>query len=324
MAVGKVIFLTRTIEPEAQDVFLQEAPTGWQVTVVEPNQGAQVVEQIEDADVLVTYRSGRVPESILPHAKQLKLIQVMGQGTDHIPVRAAREKGIHVANTGGANALAVAELAVLLMLATLRRILTNSEALRAGRFQAEIDNRYAHQLYEKTVGIVGFGNIGRRVAKLVHGFGAHILFFEQMDIPQALAADLHARSVSLEDLLARADIMSLHVPLLPSTRRMIGWEQLTMMKPTAYVINTSRGAVVDEAALVRALKEKRIAGAGIDVFDPEPPDPKNPLLHMDNVVATPHMGATSWENWELRVKNVWNNVQRVWEGEEPKNQVREF
>jgi phosphoglycerate dehydrogenase-like enzyme len=323
MATGKLIFLTRPIEPESQDAFLEAVPTGWQVTLVNPNQGEQrIAEQIEDADFLVTYRCGRIPESVVQRAKRLKLIQVMGQGTDHIPVRLALEKGIHVANTGGANALSVAELAVLLMLSTMRRLLPNAEALRQGKFQSVLDNRYAHQLYEKTVGIVGFGNIGRRVAKLVYGFGANIIFFETVDIPWATTADFQARRVSLEELFTSADIISLHVPLVAGTRKMIGWEQLSMMKPTAFLINTSRGAVVDETALVRALKEKRIAGAGLDVFDPEPPDPESPLLHMDNVVATPHIGATAWQNWGPRIEAVWGNVLRVWEGKDPRNAVR--
>ncbi len=325
MATGKVILLSRPIEPESRDVFLQEVPTGWQVTLVDPDQGEQqVAEQLEDADFIVTYRSGRISERVVRQAKHLKLIQTTGQGTDHIPVRLAIEKGIYVANTGGSNALAVAEHAVLLMLATMRRLLPSTEALRQGGFQANTDMRYVYHLYEKTVGIVGFGNIGRRVAKLVYGFGTNIIFFEKVDIPLAIAADFQARLVSLEELLSSADVVSLHVPLSQSTRRLIGWDQLTMMKPTAFLINTSRGAIVDEAALIRVLQEKRIAGAGIDVFDPEPPNLNNPLLHMDNVVTTPHIGGMAWENWRTRVKVIWSNVLRVWEGREPQNIVREF
>ena len=160
-----------------------------------------------------------------------------------------------------------------------------------------------HELYEKTLGIVGFGNIGKRVAHLAYGFGANIIFYEKLDIPYATKADLQARQVSLEELLTTADIVTLHVPSMEASRNLITWKELSLMKPTAYIINTSRGAVINEADLIRALNEKKIAGAGIDVWEPEPPDPKNPLLHMENVVATPHAGAMAWENWRPRVQS---------------------
>ena len=321
MAQGKVVWIAR-VEPELRDIFIAEAPSDLQVVMADPNRSEEeIAEQVRDADFLVLYRSGRVPDQVVRRARQLKLIQTLGQGTDHIPVRLASELGIPVANSGGANAVAVAEHTVLLMLATLKRLLPSVEALRQGKFSRDMDRRYFHQLYEKTVGIVGFGNIGRRVAKLVHDFDANIIFFDKAEIPQSIIADFQARRVSLEELLSRADVVTLHVPLLESTSGMIGWEQLTMMKPSAILINTSRGRVVDEAALIRALREKNIAGAGIDVFEQEPPSRDNLLLHMDNVVATPHIGGAAWENWVPRVKSTWENLLRVWEGREPHNVV---
>ncbi len=212
------------------------------------------------------------------------------------------------------------------MLAVMRRLLPSVENIRKGKFRAGpgLDRKYFHQLYEKTVGIVGFGSIGQRVAKLVRGFDAKVIFTKRSEAPQSIVTDLQAQRVNLEELLSSADIVSLHLPLLESTRRMIGWKQLTMMKPSAILINTSRGDVVDEAALIRALREKKIAGAGLDVFEPEPPSPDNPLLSMDNVVVTPHTGGSASENLAPRIKIMWDNVLRVWEGKEPRNIVTSF
>lgn len=321
MAQGKVVFFAR-VEPESQDTFIAAAPSNLQVVVADPDAGEEeLAEQVQDADFLVTYRGGRVPDQVVQRAKRLKLIQDMGQGTDHIPERLASELGITVANSGGANAIAVAEHTVLLMLATYRNLLTSVDALRHGKFDTDMDRRYFHQLYKKTVGIVGLGNIGRWVAKLVRSFEANVVFYDTADIPQSTIANFQARQVSLEELLSSADVVTLHLPLLESTQGMIGWEQLTMMRPSAILINTSRGGVVDEAALIRALREKKIASAGIDVFEQEPPSLDNPLLHMDNVVATPHLGGIVQENWVDSVKSTWENLLRVWEGKKPYNVV---
>lgn len=324
MAQGKVVFMAR-VEPELRDVFIAEAPADLCVVAVDPRVGKEeIAAQVRDADFVVTYRSGYIPEEVVRGAGRLKLIQTMGQGTDHIPKRVASERGIYVANSGGVNAVAVAEHAVMLMLATMKRLLPSVEALRQGKFQEGMQRRDFRQLYEKVVGIVGLGNIGRRVAKLVTGFGADVIFCEEVDIPESITADFRTRQVSLGELLSTADVVTLHVPLQESTRGMIGWEQLAMMKSSAILINTSRGGVVDEAVLIRALREKKIAGLGTDVFEQEPPSPSNPLLNMDNVVATPHIGGQVWENWMPRVRAIWRNLLRVREGKEPHNVVRAF
>jgi len=208
-------------------------------------------------------------------------------------------------------------------LATLRRLQPLSASLKAGSWLGNSSMMNTHELYGKTLGIVGYGNIGKRVAHLAYGFGANIIFYRKREIPYATKADLPAEQVSLEELLATADIVTLHVPSTEASRNLITWKELSLMKPAAYIINTARGAVINEADLIRALKEKKIAGAGIDVWEPEPPDPNNPLLHMENVVATPHAGALAWENWQPRVRVIWSNLIKVSEGKEPLNQVRE-
>jgi len=322
MAKGKVVLLSQNTEPEIQELIYKHKIPEANLVLVNPTDVSVVAKELADADVIFL-RSGRISEKMVDGAKKLKLIHVPGQGTDRIPVEYATAKGIYVCNTGGANALSVAELVMCLTIAVMRRVIPYSEQLRKGNFRTEGSVTATHELYNKTVGIVGFGNIGRRVAGLMRGFGTDIIFYEKMDVPLPVMADFRAKKVSLEELLRTADIVTLHVPLLKSTRHMIGWEQLCMMKPTAYLINCARGPVIDEQALIRALREKKIAGAALDVFDPEPPLPDSPLFKMDNVITTPHIGATAWENWEPRIKVVWDNIGRVLRGETPLNIVRE-
>ena len=325
MAASKAVLISTRIVPELWKVVLDETPKGWTIDYVSPKDGEdKVVKAIADVSSIVVFGSNwRVPFKILEPLKQLKLVQTAGQGTDHLPVKQLWDRGVFVCNTGGGNALSVSELTMLLILATLRRIQPLSASIKAGKWQGNSDMLNTHELYGKTVGIVGFGNIGKRVAHLAYGFGANIIFYEKLDIPYAAKADTRARQVSLEELLATADIVTLHVPSMEASRNLITWRELSMMKPTSYLINTARGAVINEADLIRALNEKKIAGAGLDVWEPEPPDTANPLLAMENVVATPHAGALAWENWLPRVQTIWSNILKVSEGKAPLNQVRE-
>jgi glyoxylate/hydroxypyruvate/2-ketogluconate reductase len=324
MTPGKVVALMRNTEPARWDAVRSEKPAGWEVALVDSDDDEQkIAKELEDAQYLLAL-GGRVSTKVLETAKQLKLIQTWGMGTDHVPVKWCMENGIFVANAGGANSIAVAEYAVLLMLTCLKRFVLFNRSIREGRYQGTTDQAGSHELYDKTVGIIGFGNIGRRVAKLCYGFGANIVFFERFFVPYALRADLKARSVGLDELLSTSDIVTLHVPSFAANRKMIGWEELNKMKSSAHIINTSRGDIIDEDGLVRALNEKKIAGAGLDVFDPEPPDVKNPLLKMDNVVVSPHMAGLSEENMKPRCETIWRNVLLVSGGDKPLNIVSEF
>ena len=324
MAIGKVVVINRGIDPKEWEAFMAEKPAEWQVTVVNPDDSEQkVAKELEDAQYLVAM--GHISPKVVEAAKQLKLIQTGGQGTDHMPVKWALEKGIAVANAGGASAIAVSEHTMLLILACLRKFMIFNQSIREGKGRPNIGHGDLNQLYERTVGIVGFGNTGRRVAKLCYDFGANIIYFEKVFVPYGLRADMKARPVSLDELLSTSDIVTLHINGVEINRGMIGWAQLTKMKPSAYIINTSRGYLIDEVALLRALNEKKIAGAGLDVWNPEPPDPKNPLLQLPNVVATPHCaGSSAPENQQWSYEAIWRNILLVSEGNEPLNRIREF
>lgn len=326
MVIGKVVVLTisQMMDKDAMAMFKSVIPAGWKPVFVDVTSGEQkIIDELKDAEYLLAH-GGAVSVKMVENAKKLKLIQSSGQDTGHLPVKWAFEHGIMVANAGGANAVAVAEFTVLLMMNCLKKFTQFNQNITSGKFRGEFLRKDSHELLGKTVGIVGFGNIGRRVAFLCHSFGASIIYSERMFVPYALRADTGAKPVSLDELLAASDIVSIHVPSFTANRAMIGWEQLNKMKPTAILINTSRGANIDEKALARALNENKIAIAGIDVWDPEPPDPANPLLHMKNVIATPHVAGLSYENITPGFETEWKNVVLVSEGKEPLSRIREF
>ena len=318
MENSKVIFLSRR-KKEALAPYLSIAPDGIDLSLVSPDAPEDtVIQALSEAKVIITYDSGKITEKMLMPARNLKLIQTLSQGTNHIPMHFALEKGIYVCNIGGANALSVAEHALLLTLAVMRVLLPANKGICEGGWRSKTNPEKTHELYGKTVGVIGFGAIGSHYAKIVHSLGTKVIYFKRTPAPEAeCAASGATYCKDLRELLKKADVISLHVPLTQSTRGMIGWEELKLMKPTAYFINTARGEVVDEPALIRALNEGIIAGAGLDVFAKEPTPGDNPLLHMNNVVATPHTGSTAWENLARRAVTVWDNTVRVVEGRKP-------
>jgi phosphoglycerate dehydrogenase-like enzyme len=224
---------------------------------------------------------------------RLRLIQRWGVGFDKVDIAAAGERGIPVAIAPGANSTPVSELALLLMLALYRNLVKLHGGMTQGRWEKEkfIDNSF--MIKGKTVGLVGCGAIGQQVAKKVQAFGAAVVYYDAFRLPETTELELGLSYRELDDVLACADIVSLHLPLLDSTRGLIGRREIGLMKPSALLINTARGEIVDSAALAEALAEKRIAGAGLDVFDSEPLAPDSPLRALDNVVMTPHVGGNT-------------------------------
>ena len=233
----------------------------------------------------------KVMDSIGP---QLKIISNMAAGLDNIDVHEAVKRGITFANTPGVLTEAVAEHTVALLLAVSRRVVEGDRFIRAKQYKGwRVDLLLGQELQGKTVGIVGYGRIGSRVAAILEkGFNMKVAYYDEHR--NEIAERNNARYVSLEELLKSSDVVSLHVPLLAATLHLIGEKELAMMKRTAYLINTSRGAVVDEKALARVLKENGIAGAGIDVFEHEPKISAS-LLRLQNAVLTPHIASASRE-----------------------------
>lgn len=275
-----------------------------------------IIAEIGDVDGVVIRGNGRMTRRILEHAPRLKVVGRHGVGVDNVDLEACTEFGVQVVNTPEATVEPVAEHAVALMLALSKLIIPCDQMVRTGRFRERLGVQGVEML-GKTLGVVGFGRIGRRVAQICgRGIGMRILYTDVYAAPD-VEAELGARRVPLEELLREADYVTLHVPLLPETHRLMGEEQFALMKPTAYFVNTSRGPVVDEAALHRALSEKRIAGAGIDVFEVEPCPADHPLLGLDNVIVTPHVASSTAEAL-VKMSLVAEDVVAVAQGRPPR------
>jgi phosphoglycerate dehydrogenase-like enzyme len=248
-------------------------------------------------------------------ASKLRLVQLLSAGYDHVDIEAARKAGVPVSNNGGANAIAVAEHTLMLMLAVQKRLVRFHNDVAAGRWRAgKADETRVFELAGRTLGIVGLGNIGKKVARRSAAFDMKVQYYDVVRLTEDQEDALGVRFVLLEELLRTSDVVSLHVPLTDGTRGLMGAREFALMKPGAILVNTCRGPVVDEDALHRALTQKQIAGAGLDVFVEEPPKPNHPLFVLPNVTLSPHSAGPTWENWTARFRNGFDNIQRVASG----------
>jgi phosphoglycerate dehydrogenase-like enzyme len=298
-------------------------PDGYDLSVCTPETDPEEVDRIaSNADFVLAFGHG-VTENILRAGQKLKLVQLCSAGYDGVNLQVAGELGIPVANNGGANAVPVAEFAMTLILACHRHLPIAHNDTRADAWmRPEIDGYDSYELFGKTVGIVGAGRIGSTLARLLRGFETNTLY---TDLVLSEEAERYgARRVELDELLAESDVVSLHTSLNATSQKLIGARELGLMKKSALLVNTCRGPVVDEAALIGALRNGEIWGAGLDVFEIEPIKADNPLLTMDNVVVAPHVAGKSWESYPRRVDFAFSNMQRVWQGDAPESVVTEI
>ncbi|MEM4061331.1 MAG: D-2-hydroxyacid dehydrogenase [Desulfurococcaceae archaeon] len=270
--------------------------SGVEVLFKEEPSEDELINLIKGVHGLIVRSKPLVTKRVIDSADSLLVIARAGVGVDNIDVEAAKAKGIDVITVPESTTQSVAELAIGLMIAAARKIAYCDREIRKGKWP----KKYAEgvELYGKTLGIIGAGRIGSTVAKIAkHGFNMEIVYYDVVR-NYKLEEELGAKYVSLEELLRTSDVVSIHVPLLPETVHLINEERLKLMKRTAILINTSRGPVVDTKALIKALKEGWIAGAGLDVFEEEPLPPGHPLTELDNVVLTSHIGASTHEAQE--------------------------
>lgn len=291
-------------------------PEGWSFTSMSGSDSA-VRAALADADFLVVL--GRVSAEMIQAAKRLRLIQVQGHGYEQVDLQAAAARGIPVATVGGAAAASVAEHTVALMLSVLRLIPAADAAARNGNWlqMPYYEEGLVRELGSATVGLVGFGHVGRTVARMVRGFGSRMLYCCRRRLPVEDETTLGVAYLPLSELLQQSDVVSIQVPLTEHTRGLVGKSELGLMKPTAVLINVSRGAVVDETALIEALKAGQIAGAGLDVFEHEPLPAGHPLLQLQNVVITPHVAGAAVEAIDRTFDAVIENLRRVASGQPP-------
>jgi D-3-phosphoglycerate dehydrogenase len=255
---------------------------------------ADLLAALPDADALLVRSATQVDAEAIAAARKLKVVARAGVGLDNVDVKAATQAGVMVVNAPTSNIVSAAELAIALLLASARNVVPANEALRRGEWKRSKYNGV--ELSEKVVGVVGLGRIGVLVAQRLAGFGVRLIAYDPYVQP-AKAAQLGVRMVELDELMRESDFITVHLPKTPETVGLIGDEQFAIAKPTLRLINAARGGIVDEAALYRALKEGRIAGAGLDVYAKEPCT-DSPLFELENVVATPHLGASTDEAQE--------------------------
>lgn len=247
--------------------------------------------KISRYDALIVRSRTKVTREIIENAKNLKIIGRAGVGLDNIDLKAAKEKGIKVVNSPEASTISVAELTIGSLIALLRKIPEAHFSVKSGKWERE--KFMGNELYGKTLGIIGFGRIGREVALRANAFGMKVLVYDP-NITEEDAKEYNCHYTPFEELLASADIITLHVPLTDKTRGLINASRIKLMKDNAILLNFSRGEVVDEEALYKALKDGKLKGAALDVFSKEPPK-SSKLLELDNVVLTPHIGASTEE-----------------------------
>ena len=254
-----------------------------------------LLRRVADKEGLLCTITDSIDAALLDRAPALRVIANFGVGFEHIDVAAATRRGLPVTNTPGVLTDATADLAFALILATARRIVQGDKRVREGKFTYWAPLLFlGWEVSGKTLGIIGAGRIGQAVAKRAHGFGMRVIYHSRTRLTPAAEQALHVSYAPLEDLLREADFVTLHVPLTPQTRHLIGRRELELMKPTAHLINTARGPVVDEAALVEALRRGEIGGAGLDVYEREP-ELSPGLAGLDHVVLLPHVGSATIE-----------------------------
>lgn len=316
MRATRVVFLHGLDQVLAQRI-VSVAPPGIDTVLVHRDAPeAEQLRQVREADYLLLYRAPLLP-AVMRGAARLRMVQLLASGYDGIPLDLLGALGIACARNGGANARAVADHAVLMMLSLYRRLMQTDRDVRAGQWNAGITGLNTFEMAGKVVGIVGLGDIGRLVARRVQGFEAEVIYFNRQRLSPELESQLGVEFAPLDDLLARADIVSLHVPNTVETRHLIDARRLARMKPGAVLVNTGRGEVVDETALVRALQAGALAGAGLDVFEKEPLAPGHALTALDNVVLSPHCAGTTADTWARRGQFAYDNIQRAMQGQEP-------
>lgn len=270
-------------------------------------------EGLGDVKILVTQFTP-VPARMIATAEALEVIGVLRGGFENVAAGAATQRGVSVLNTPGRNARAVAECTLGLILTEIRNLARSHACLMRGEWRREFANGMAiPELNEKTVGLIGYGAVGRLVAHYLQAFGSHIVAFD----PYCQGDPAPAELVDLPTLMKESDVVSLHARLSSETHHLIGAAELAMMKPTAILVNTARSGLVDEAALVEALRQRKIMGAALDVFDEEPLPPGSPMLQLDNVTITPHLAGSSIDAFLNSPKLMAGHLMRMLRGEGP-------
>lgn len=319
--IRRILYLSHAT-PDVYDIIRNAAPSaGFVLVTLNRDSDDERIEKIQDADTVIVAASP-LRRSLIDAAARLSLVHHQGVGyQDTVDCDALAARGIALAMTTAGTTEPVAEHAVLLMLATLRRLPFADSELRQGRWHITALRPVSRELRGMTVGFLGMGRIGQAVAERLVSFGVRGLYHDpKVRLEAAREAALNLRPVSFDDLLSQADIVTLHIPATTHSRHIINRAALSRMKRGAYLINTARGALVDESALIAALTQGHLAGAGLDVFETEPPK-ASPLFRMPNVVLTPHISAGTRDALAEKMAAIFSNIARFYHGEPLENQI---
>lgn len=311
----KILFAPRQPDP-VLDIARSLTPPGYELAVADPGT-PEFYQAAADAEYYLGL-ARQMGSEFFRAAPKLRLVQLLSAGYDRVDIEAARKAGVPVANNGGANAIAVAEHTLMLMLAVLKKLVRFHNDVVAGKWRVgDLAETRVYEVAGKTLGIVGLGNIGKKVARRVQGFDMDVRYYDVLRLTEDQEDALGVRFALLPELLRTSDVVTFHVPLTDVTRKMMSTNQFAMMKRTAVLINTCRGPVVDEDALHKALTSGTIAAAGLDVMVEEPPKKNHPLFSLPNVTLTPHSAGPTWDNWTKAYRNGFDNIQRVEAGRPP-------
>lgn len=318
MAKPKVL-ATRPLFPAAQEILNANCDVDYW-TQPESISRDELLRRMKDKEALVCLLTEKVNLELLGAAPKLRIASNVAVGFDNIDVAACTKRGVVATNTPGVLDETTADFAWTLLMAVARRLVEGEVLARSGNWKGwDLDQLVGTDVWGKTLGVVGFGRIGRAMARRALGFNMKVIYSDAVRAPEAVEKELHAERKELNDLLAESDFISLHVPLVSETRGLFDVPKFFKMKPTAFLINTSRGAVVDEAALVHALESKKIAGAALDVFENEP------FIHAGlkrpNVVLAPHIASASIETRTKMACMAAENVVALFKGQRPSNML---
>ena len=313
------VFITHPLYPDARNL-LQSCRDCEFWSKQERPRREEFLGRLKDKDGLVCLLTERVGDDVLRAAPNLRMVANVAVGYDNVDLPACTKRAVVVTNTPGVLDETTADFAWALLLAVARRVVEADQYVRAGNWQGfDFDQFCGTDVWGKALGIVGFGRIGRAVARRAAGFGMKVIYNSKTRASDEIEKEFRAEYRDLNALLAESDFVTLHVPLNGNTRQMLDAPKLFRMKPTAYLINTSRGPVVDEAALVHALESKKIAGAGLDVFEQEPF--VHPGLKRPNVVLAPHLGSASNETRAKMATTAAQNAVAFFQGQRPPNML---
>lgn len=304
------IAITGPFDAQMQAAILEELPEGFEIILVpSPDE----FDKLQDVDYIIM-RTVEMREKTIKTLRKIKFIQRWGVGYDIVDIKAAGDHNIPVAVMPGINATQVMELTLLLILAVYRNLIAMHNGILDGQWPRNELRKRSYTVSGKTVGIIGIGNIGTKVAKCIKSFDTEVQYFDVVRLSTNLEMELGIRYVPFEELLKTSDIISLHIPFTEENRNLINKKTIALMKPTAVIINTSRGGIIDEIDLSEALKNDRLLGAGLDVFEQEPLHSDSPLRSMNNVVMTPHAGANTVDINFSMAKRAMENIVKMSSG----------